>query len=157
MPYWRLYYHLIWTTEGRQPLIRPEIEGQSYEAIRDKVTSLGGEAFEIGGTGDHVHLAVTIPPSISVARFAGEVKGASSFHVNHLPDNPHTLEWQRGYGVVSFRRDNLNQVVEYIRLQREHHASGELSPSLEECTGADAAKPTCVREAAAEYDPSPWG
>ena len=112
MPFWRLYYHLIWATAERQPLLRAEIEYQVYDAIKTKAVALGGEIFAMNGVEDHIHVAVTIPPSISIARFVGELKGASSFHINHLPEEPYTLDWQRGYGVVSFRKDNLEQVVE---------------------------------------------
>jgi len=153
MPFWRLYYHLVWATAGRQPIICLEIERQVHEAIGDKVKALDGEIFAVNGIQDHVHVAVTIPPSTSVAKFVGELKGSSSFHINHLPDNPYTVNWQKGYGAVSFRRDNLDQVMEYIRRQKEHHAAGRLWPSLEDCGEESASKPVCVREAGAVYDP----
>lgn len=155
MPFWRLYYHLVWATEGREPMIRPEIEYQVYDIIKSKVAALGGTVHEVGGIEDHIHLAATVPPSISLSKFVGEVKGASAYHVNHLPDSAYRIEWQRGYGAVSFRRDNLDQVTAYVRRQKEHHSSATLWPSLEDCGDGDALKPPLVKEARAEYDP--WG
>ena len=133
MPFWKLYYHIVWATTGREPLVRPEIEDKVYEAIRNKAKALGGEVFAVYGTEDHVHLAVSVPPNVSLSKFVGEVKGSSSFHINHLPGNKYTLDWQRGYGVVSFRKDNLEQVVEYIQRQKEHHSVGKLWQTLEDC------------------------
>ncbi len=44
------------------------------------------------------------------------------------------LEWQAGYGVVSFGTGDLDWVKEYIRNQREHHAQGKVYDRLERIT-----------------------
>jgi putative transposase len=36
MALWRLYYHIIWATKNRQPLILPESEKQLYHYIIGK-------------------------------------------------------------------------------------------------------------------------
>jgi hypothetical protein len=41
------------------------------------------------------------------------------------------LEWQRGYGVVSFGRAHLDWVLKYIANQREHHRAGKIESRLE--------------------------
>ena len=41
------------------------------------------------------------------------------------------LQWQIGYGVVSFGTRELPWVVDYIRNQREHHAAGSVYDRLE--------------------------
>ena len=150
MPFWKLYYHIVWATAGRQPMISSDIEQLVFKAIKDKVYALGGTVSEINGTMDHVHVAGCIPPSISISKFVGEIKGSSSFHINHLPDNPQPIDWQKGFGVVSFRKDNLEQVVAYIRNQKEHHASGKIWSSLEDCGDDEVIKPDCVREEGAD-------
>jgi len=47
------------------------------------------------------------------------------------------LEWQRGYGVVSFGKRNLEWVLDYVNRQREHHASGRVKARLEACDSPD--------------------
>lgn len=153
MPFWKLYYHIVWSTKGRQPMITSDIEDQVHQAMRRKAKALGGEVFEVNGTEDHVHMGASIPPSVSISRFVGEVKGATTHHINHLPDGDRGFEWQRGYGVVSFRYDNLQVVTDYIRGQKEHHASGKLWPTLEDCSEDDDRKPSRVCEERAIYDP----
>jgi len=44
------------------------------------------------------------------------------------------LQWQAGYGVVSFGTRDLDWVKQYIRNQREHHASGKVVDRLERIT-----------------------
>ena len=134
-------------------MIVQEIEGAVYKAIGDKAKSLGGKVLAIGGIEDHVHLAGSVPPTIALANFVSQVKGASAYHINHVPEGEHRLAWQRGYGVLSFSRDHLDRVVKYIKGQKAHHKGGKLWPSLEECGEETAKKPMTVKEDRTEYDP----
>jgi hypothetical protein len=54
------------------------------------------------------------------------------------------LEWQAGYGVVSFGTKDLEWVKGYVRDQRKHHARGTTHDRLERIT---------PREEAAEAEP----
>jgi hypothetical protein len=45
-----------------------------------------------------------------------------------------TLEWQAGYGVVSFGTRDLQWVVDYIHNQHTHHANGTAHERLEQMT-----------------------
>jgi putative transposase len=85
---------------------------------------------EIGGTDDHVHLALSIEPFVTISDMVGELKGASSFEVNKRLARK-ALEWQRGYGVVSFGRAHLDWVAQYIQNQRSHHDGGAIEVRLE--------------------------
>jgi hypothetical protein len=42
-----------------------------------------------------------------------------SHYVNHELANRKLLDWQRGYGVVSFGTKDLQWVIDYIRNQKE--------------------------------------
>ncbi len=123
--------HLNWHTKHDQPLLRGRTEELAHRALRDKASRMkGASILELGGTDDHVHLAVQIEPSATISELVQELKGASAFEVNHVLRHK-TLEWQRGYGVVSFGRRHLPWVVECIRRQREHHAQGTIHVRLE--------------------------
>lgn len=47
------------------------------------------------------------------------------------------LQWQKGYGVVSFGTRDLEWVVDYVRNQKERHRVGNLSDRLERIIGDD--------------------
>ncbi|MEH2452364.1 MAG: transposase [Nostoc sp.] len=49
MALWQLYYHLIWVTKERQPLITPEGETQLYSYIIGKANTLGNIIHPVGG------------------------------------------------------------------------------------------------------------
>jgi len=87
----------------------------------------------IGGTETHVHLAISIEPTILISELIGEIKGAASHDVNQrFTDHP--IAWKRGYGVVSFSKRDLVWVLSYIQNQKQHHAQGTLSEKLERIT-----------------------
>ncbi len=153
MAYWRLYYHLVWSTKKREPLVVPEIEDELYEQICRKVKALKGEPLKVNGIADHTHLVATIPPTIAVAKFVGEVKGNSSFHINHLPGTPHSIEWQRGYGAISCSRKDLDRLIDYVVRQKDHHAEGKVWESLERTDDEEQEESSCIlRESKEEYD-----
>ncbi len=86
---------------------------------------------KIGSTETHVHVVVSIPPTLVIADWIGKLKGASSHYVNTELINRKVLEWQTGYGVVSFGTKDLKWVIEYVRNQKEHHAKGTTVDRLE--------------------------
>jgi len=82
MPYWRLFYHFVWGTKNREPLIAPEWARALHGAIAAKATRLGAFVHAVGGTEDHVHLVASVPPKVALSTFIGQVKGYSSRFVN---------------------------------------------------------------------------
>jgi len=55
VPYWQLFYHIVWTTKNRGPLLTPTIEPLVHEFLRSKAIGLGATVFTLNGTADHVH------------------------------------------------------------------------------------------------------
>ena len=88
----------------------------------------------IGGIEDHLHMAVSLPPTVEIAKWIGELKGASAHTINHGPCGLNALAWQTGYGIVSFGKRDLPWVAAYINGQREHHRSGRVEDRLERIT-----------------------
>lgn len=131
MPYWKLYYHFIWGTKNRLPLIDAVIEPELYRAIAAKAQKMGGFVHAIGGIDNHVHLGVSIPPKMAPAKFIGDVKGNSSHFVNYVIKPDFEFHWQTEYGVLSFGERNLAGVVRYIHNQKQHHADGTLIEAME--------------------------
>jgi len=131
MPYSKLYYHFIWGTKNRFPYIDSGIEPEIYRAIVAKAQEMGGFVHAIGGIEDHIHLGVSIPPKLALAKFIGDVKGNSSHFVNHVIKPDFEFHWQDEYGVLSFGEKNLSAVVRYIHNQKQHHADGTLIAEME--------------------------
>jgi putative transposase len=132
MPFWKLYYHVVWSTKNCEPALTEANERIIYDFIRDKARDLGGIVFAINGMADHAHLVAAVPPRLAVATFVGQVKGASSalYNKGRGVDQPH-FAWQTEYGVFSFDSKRLASVVAYVENQKRHHAQGTTIPILE--------------------------
>lgn len=130
MPYWRLFYHIVWATKDRLPLIELAWETDLYGYIWGKATALECIPHAIGGMSEHIHVAISIPPKLSVATLIGQLKGASSRHVNqnHAAGS---FGWQAEYGVLSFAEKALPSIVDYVNNQKTHHTENTLNQSME--------------------------
>lgn len=132
MALWRLYYHLVWSTKERHPLITPDIEPVLYGYIIGKAHALGCITHATGGIENHIHLIASIPPKLPIADFVKNVKGSSAHHLNHNPAHAHPqFGWQRGYGVFSLGHKQLDDAVDYVRNQKTHHQQNTIIKSLE--------------------------
>jgi putative transposase len=134
MPYWRTYYHLVWTTKNREPLITPEVEKRLYPYLLGKARDICVRVYAINGWSDHVHLVVSIPPTLSVADVVKRLKGASSHDLGSLGV---VFEWQRGYGVLTMGEKQRPFAEQYVREQKTHHAEGAVIRALEHCAELD--------------------
>jgi len=134
--YSEINFHIVWHTKNSLPLLTSAIEPIAHRCLTKRIVETPGAfVHEIGGIETHVHLAVTIPPTLLISEFIGQLKGGSSHEVNHNSGRTEKLlQWQAGYGVVSFGTRDLPWVVEYIRRQREHHARGSVHERLERMT-----------------------
>ena len=133
----RVYVHLVWATWDRLPLITSDIEAQVYVAIRDKCREFGCPVYAIGGVEDHVHLLVQMHPTVAVATFVGDVKGASSHLVSHVLKPNDFFKWQGSYGAFSVDSAGMPRVIAYIKNQRIHHAERTEDVTLEFFLNAD--------------------
>ncbi|MEJ5223354.1 MAG: IS200/IS605 family transposase [Anaerolineales bacterium] len=131
MPFAKLFYHFVWGTKNRLPLIEAAFEPNLYRVIAEKTQKLEGIVHAIGGTQDHIHMAVSLPPKLAPAIFIGEVKGNASHFINHVIKPDFAFYWQDEYGVLSFGEKNLPSIVRYIRNQKKHHAHGTIVPAME--------------------------
>lgn len=133
--YSEIHLHMTWHTVLSRPLLTARVEPLAHRALKHKIVNWpGAYVHEVGGTETHVHLAVTIAPTITISEFIGQLKGASSHEVNQAIGSK-VLEWQTGYGVVSFGTRDLEWVRAYVRNQKEHHARGDVHERLERITG----------------------
>jgi len=85
----------------------------------------------VNGMPDHIHLAISIPPKLSVATIIGKFKGSSSHHINHAISDEKGFAWQAEYGVVTFSERHLSNVVAYVQNQKQHHSECSIWESLE--------------------------
>jgi putative transposase len=165
MPFWRLYYHLIWPTKHRERLLSEAVELRLYPYLVSKAAENGVYVYAINGWYDHIHMVVAIPPKHAVADIVKRLKGASSHYLNNDARLLENFAWQRGYGALSVGERQRAIAEAYVRNQKQHHARQTTNGWLEQAdeldegptdTGLSSEQaPTMLRESASEYNI--WG
>lgn len=124
--YAEINFHITWHTKDNLPFMKPTLEPDLWGFIKNRIVTMPNVYFHaIGGIADHIHLAASFYPPFEVDRWIGDIKGASSHEFGK------SLQWQSGYGVVSFGTKDLDWVVAYVRNQKEHHRAGSVHERLE--------------------------
>jgi putative transposase len=131
MPYWQLFYHVVWATRFRERVLGPEAEPFAHDLIRHKALEMGAVVHSLNGMEDHVHLVVSLPPKIAPAFFIGQVKGASSKRLNQSRRLDRPFSWQDEYSIFSLDAKRLPHHVAYVENQKIHHARSTFISVLE--------------------------
>ena len=142
--YSEINLHIVWHTKQSLPLLTPTLEPIAHRFLRKRIIETPDViVHEIGGTENHVHIAVSIPPTLTISTWIGQLKGGSSHDVNQQVGlRQKALQWQIGYGVGSFGTGDLDWVAKYIRNQKKHHGEGGVHERLERITHDDDAVPS---------------
>ena len=125
-PYTQLYVHLTWSTWDRLPLITEIVQSPLYASIASKCRQLKCDPLAVGGIADHVHLLVSLHPTVAIATLVKEVKGTSSHLVTHELIPCEFFKWQGSYGAFTIRKEDVLRLKTYIENQELHHAEGAL-------------------------------
>jgi putative transposase len=112
--------HCVFSTKERRKTITPEIQPRLWAYMGGVAREQGMKALAIGGVEDHVHLLLSLPPSISLATGIQRIKSTSS-HWMHATCAMNGFDWQEGYGAFSIGWAQVSPTLAYIARQEEHH------------------------------------
>ncbi|HMJ07403.1 MAG TPA: IS200/IS605 family transposase [Pyrinomonadaceae bacterium] len=129
--YSSLFYHIVFSTKHRKNWIEPKIENRVWAYIGGVARTHRMSAIQVGGIEDHAHVLVMAKPVISPSQIAQHLKGESSKWVHQEFENMKTFAWQDGYGAFSVSKSKVPDVIDYIKNQREHHATESFEEEYE--------------------------
>ena len=78
----QLYYHFVWATHERQPVLTDKPRQDLLRIQAEEVARRGGILIRQNCVADHMHLLVRLTPNILVSDFIGQVKGAGCYRFN---------------------------------------------------------------------------
>ncbi len=129
-----LKYHLIWCTKYRYRVLTGAVANRVRELIREICSANYVDIVSGSMSPDHIHLLVSVPPSISISKLLQYLKGKSSRKI--LMEFDHLRKrywgqhiWARGYFAVTVGNLNEQQVQEYIEQQGLQHKQENFSIS----------------------------
>ena len=119
--YSRLFFHIAFSTRGREHLIESPAAGEIILGfMKTKADDLDTYIEEFGCWHDHVHILVRTGPSLAPATFYGQVKGYSSRAWN-LKNKNMPFRWQDGVYIATVDPDQTEALRSDIRAQWTHH------------------------------------
>ena len=121
MSYVSSYFHCVFSTKERRPLITPELRVRLWPFMGGIARQNNLKAIEIGGVEDHVHILISLPASVPVSKAMQLIKGGSSKWVHETFPDQRLFAWQDEYGAFSVSVSQLDKTIAYIHGQPEHH------------------------------------
>jgi len=116
-----LLTHVVFSTKDRAPLLDPAVRPALHAYLATVSRNANCECFRVGGVADHVHLAIRLSRTITMAQLIEELKTSSSKWLKTQSPALAAFAWQRGYGAFSVGPADLNALLHYIDTQEEHH------------------------------------
>jgi putative transposase len=114
-------YHCVFSTKERAKLITPELQERLWPYMGGIARDNGMTALAIGGIEDHVHILLSLPSTLALAKAIQLVKGNSSKWLHETFPHMSHFAWQEGYGAFSIGISQLDTTITYIQNQQKHH------------------------------------
>jgi putative transposase len=119
---YQCHYHFVFIPKYRKPVLRGDVAIRLRELVREICKSLDIEILQGHVRPDHVHLLLSVPPTLSPSRVMNAIKGKSSIR---LMQDFRTLNrqfwgrhlWSRGYFVATSGNVTDEVLKKYIHDQ----------------------------------------
>ena len=119
--YSQIYIQVVFAVKGRRSSIDTSWEEELYKYITGIIKGKGQKLLAINGMPDHIHFLIGMKPSCCLSDLVREVKKSSNEFIRLKGFVERKFEWQDGYGAFSYSHSNLDNVINYIQNQKEHH------------------------------------
>jgi REP element-mobilizing transposase RayT len=122
--------HIIFSTKDRCGLLAADTRPKLHAYLATVARNAGCECYRAGGMADHVHLAIRLSRTLTVADLVENLKTASSKWLKTQSSDLAAFSWQRGYGCFSAGPADLDSLCAYIDQQEEHHRTRTFQEEL---------------------------
>ncbi len=113
--------HCVFSTKKRLPVITPELRSRLHAYVGGIAEQNEMHALSVGGVADHLHVLLSIKPTMTLAKAMQLIKGGSSLWIHETFPSIKEFAWQEGYGAFSIGVSQKPDTIWYIENQEEHH------------------------------------
>lgn len=113
--------HCVWSTKNRDSFLDSDLRERLWPYLGGIARENKMKALAVGGAADHVHILISLPGTMSVAKAIQLLKGNSSKWIHETFPRLTVFAWQRGYGAFSIGVSGVDAPRAYLRNQPEHH------------------------------------
>ena len=119
----RIWLHIVFSTKERRAYLQnEEIRNEMFRMLGYHANEAGCPSARIGGWIDHVHVLCGLARTVTIAQLVEVLKRETSKWIKQRATDLSTFYWQNGYGAFSVSQSNVDQVIEYIDRQPDHHS-----------------------------------
>jgi len=119
--YSQIYIQIVFAVKYRQCLIKKQWEEELYKYITGVIQNKGQKLLAINGIPDHIHILIGMSPACCLSDLVREIKKSSNKFILEKRFVEGVFAWQKGYGAFSYSHSALENVINYIKNQKEHH------------------------------------
>ena len=119
--YTQIYIHLVFSPYKRDALIGKNWKDELEKYITGIVQNNGHKLLAIGSRPDHVHIFIGYNVNQLIPDLVEKIKTSSNAWIKENKFSKFKFGWQRGYGGFSHSQSQIDNVVNYILGQDEHH------------------------------------
>ena len=124
--------HIVFSTKERRPVITEPLAKRLWPYIGGIALNKKMRALKVGGVADHVHILLSLPSTIDIAKAVQLIKGNSSKWIHDELPECRDFEWQEGYGAFSIGVSGIDDTIAYIENQAEHHRKKSFKDELKQ-------------------------
>ncbi len=117
----QIYIQVVFAVKNRDALIHSTWKNELYKYITGIVQNKGQKMLAINGTSNHIHFLIGMKPACCLSDLVREIKKSSDTFIKEKNFTKYAFQWQEGFGAFSYSHSMLDNVIQYIQKQEEHH------------------------------------
>lgn len=119
--YTQLHTHLVFAVKNRHALIQPDFREETERYMTGLLQAKDYKLLAIYLMPDHAHILVGQNPALALSETVKVLKTETTNFIKGKRFTPFKFSWQEGYGAFSHSKSELDNVINYILKQPEHH------------------------------------
>lgn len=119
--YTQILYQIVFGTKNNERTMKESGQEILYKYIWGILKNKKCHLYRIGGVEDHIHIVTHVHPTIAIAYLIKDIKIASSDYIKSKNIFPNFNGWQDGYGAFTYSISAKDNLINYIRNQKDHH------------------------------------
>ena len=118
-------YHIVINTRFRKRTIPEAYKKELYMYMYGIIQNNKCKLLRMNGIANHIHMLVDLHPSISLSSLMQSLKQSSSKWMKCNEHFAYFEGWGKEYFAFSVGRESMDDVIQYIRNQEDHHLGND--------------------------------
>jgi len=119
--YTQIYLQLVFSPIRRENVIPQKNKEELNKYTTGIIQNRKHKLLALNFMPDHAHIFIGYQPSQPLPDLLRDIKANTSKFINEKKWLPGKFQWQEGYGAFSYSHSQINNVIQYINTQEEHH------------------------------------